>query len=320
MSTIVLTEHDRLEALKTIVKRCAYILIPLSILLVKYYRNLGVFYDEYGAVLAGVATGKNSLGLLCAICGIFFVWYISTEWRDQHKAKLFYQQGLIINIIIMMMIFLLFNIANSATSLICFIIGVITYMVLGLPLLKNNQKEFRLWFTLIIIFSLPIILITYDAFAPSVIEHTGHGNTFWDRVKLWNLLLTMDTSPLFGAGYDSFWLGERLKKLRSIYWWSPTQAHNGYLDVYLELGLIGLFFWAGVIFYAFRNVYRTLSFDYDFGRFQMAFMTMFLMHNVTESSLKIRSFLWFIFLLIILYYPQRLTSSKSQGIPEGSAG
>ena len=44
---VVLTERDPMEALKTILRRCAYVLIPLSIVLYKYYAHLGRSYGRW---------------------------------------------------------------------------------------------------------------------------------------------------------------------------------------------------------------------------------------------------------------------------------
>ena len=51
----------------------------------------------------------------------------------------------------------------------------------------------------------------------------------------------MPINPIFGTGFESFWLGKRLEQLQGIFFFFPNEAHNGYLEVYLNLGLMGLF-------------------------------------------------------------------------------
>lgn len=309
MSVLVLTEPNRFEALKTMMLRCAYILIPISILLIKYYRELGVVYGNYGgAVVCGVATHKNSLGLLCAILGLFFFWNLETMWRDRNSRG-FLNSESIINILITIMILWLFGKAQSATSFACLIVGISVYIVLGSSFFRNNPKKIGCYAFIISLCCLLILLFSYEAIFLFSAEHLGRSDTFWSRVLLWKVLLEMETNPLLGVGYDSFWLGERLETLWGIYWWNPTQAHNGFLDVYLELGLMGLLVWAGVIISSFLKVIKTLQIDYDFGRFQFAFLVMFLLHNFTEASMKIRSLFWLVFLFVILSYQHK---SKSQ--------
>ena len=66
----------------------------------------------------------------------------------------------------------------------------------------------------------------------------------------------MHTNPLVGTGYESFWLGPRLKDV-----WAQTgaginEAHNGYLEVYLNQGLIGLVLLGGFLIASYRTICR----------------------------------------------------------------
>jgi hypothetical protein len=64
-------------------------------------------------------------------------------------------------------------------------------------------------------------------------------------------------NPIFGAGYGGFWLGERLDRFWAMYPTSPPiQAHNGYIEVYLNLGLIGLILIASVLLSGLRTIQR----------------------------------------------------------------
>ena len=48
MALIVLTEPDPKEALIRLMKRCAYVVVPVSILLIKYYPELGRGFEPVG--------------------------------------------------------------------------------------------------------------------------------------------------------------------------------------------------------------------------------------------------------------------------------
>src|SRR5712691_5109030 len=76
MALIVLTEPDPEEAVKRLMKRCAYVVVPVSILFIKYYPELGRGFDQWsgGAVNTGITTNKNTLGGDCLILGFFFFW------------------------------------------------------------------------------------------------------------------------------------------------------------------------------------------------------------------------------------------------------
>ncbi|MGZ3606730.1 MAG: hypothetical protein ACXU9J_02285 [Syntrophales bacterium] len=76
MVFVVLSENDPIEALVALVRRCAYLLVPLSLLFIKYYRNIAVGFNPWTGeeYLSGVTTDKNALGRLCLITGLFIFW------------------------------------------------------------------------------------------------------------------------------------------------------------------------------------------------------------------------------------------------------
>ena len=67
----------------------------------------------------------------------------------------------------------------------------------------------------------------------------GRDSTLTGRTEIWTHVLWVAGNPLLGTGFESFWLGDRLANVWSI---MPgiQEAHNGYLEVYLNLGWIGV--------------------------------------------------------------------------------
>src|ERR1039458_1955586 len=117
MVLIVLTEPDPMESLTRLLKRCAYVLIPISILFIRYYAELGRGYDNWtgGAMYTGVTLNKNSLGCDCMILGFFFFWHFSRV--SQRERRVFRRNELILCLGCFAMIGWLFHMANSSTSL-----------------------------------------------------------------------------------------------------------------------------------------------------------------------------------------------------------
>ena len=63
----------------------------------------------------------------------------------------------------------------------------------------------------------------------------------------------MAPDPILGAGFESFWLGPRLERLwRAFPVFQPNEAHNGYIEVYLNLGWVGLGLIAIILFNGYR--------------------------------------------------------------------
>ena len=146
--------------------------------------------------------------------------------------------------------------------------------------------------------------LTFDVYG-SIVDLTGHGATIEGRGRLWQYLLESDRDPILGTGFEGYWLGDRLQKIWAMpeFQWRPTQAHNGYLEVYLNLGVIGLLILVGLILVIFRKCIRELLTNFEWGRLTMGYLVAIVAHNWTEASFKGLSFIFFFLFLIALDYP-----------------
>ncbi len=89
MILIIVTEHDPVQALRQVFLRCAYLLIPLSILFIKYHPKIGVYYNGWTGerCLGGVTTSKNALAMLAMLSGIFLLWSLVDVARSSGWFK-----------------------------------------------------------------------------------------------------------------------------------------------------------------------------------------------------------------------------------------
>jgi exopolysaccharide production protein ExoQ len=300
MVLILFTEPDPEEAVTRLMKRCAYILVPFSILFIKYYPELGRGFDAWtGAPMNnGVNTNKNELGFMCMILGFFFFWHLLQTWRSE-RSKARRNELLLTAGFLYMIWWLLWN-AESQTSFLSLLIGMLIIVVLGLRLVN---KKLIGTYALLVLATLMVAEFAFGVFE-HIVNLTGHDATIAGRGELWRELLAFHTNPIFGVGFESFWLGDRLKALWAIHWWQPTEAHNGYLETYLNLGLVGLFMLIGLIVATFRKIRLALLSNFQFGRFRLGFLGAVIFYNWTEATFKGLSPVWFIFYIIAMDCPQ----------------
>ena len=138
MALIVLTEPDFEEALTRLMKRCAYVVVPVSILFIKYYPELGVSYDDWSGmqIIQGISVGKNGLGIDCLILGFFFFWYLLQTWRTERNTQRRNELRLIAGFLIG--ILYLLRLSHSATSTICLLVAILILVFVGIrPTIKN---------------------------------------------------------------------------------------------------------------------------------------------------------------------------------------
>jgi O-antigen ligase len=297
IALVVLTEPRPYEAITTMVRRFAYILIPLSIVLYKYFPSLGRVYHRYSGEMhiTGVTANKNNLGALCMICGIIMFAILYQSWRE--NKSLIDKKNRNDLIVFIMTLWLLIQ-SRSSTSLACFIIGVSLYWMLGTFAIKKRLKSL----STIFILSCVAILFLNNIIDIAGIAISGFGKdeTLTGRTELWSYLITKSENPLIGVGYDSYWLGRRIQQLWDMYWWHPTQSHNGYIEIYINIGLIGLFMMIGVLISTLRSTINKLLYDFEFGRIIMSLLIIIVFYNMTETAYKAGHFMYFVFVLAVI--------------------
>jgi exopolysaccharide production protein ExoQ len=309
MVLLLLTDASPIEAVKSIFRRYSYAFIPLSIVLIKYYPHLGVIYGPWSGApeYAGVTQTKNLLGQLCVISGLFFLWQFLSIRRQKPLSD--NRRDLLVTIFFLFMTAWLLLKASSAT---CFV-SVITSICILTGL--SDRKSLRT-LGLLLLVGIPIAMILEYSLniTEILISHLGRDATFSGRTELWSDLLTGPTNRLIGSGFESFWLGDTAHALWEKYWWRPNQAHNGYIEIYLNLGLTGLFLGAALIISTVQTIRNAPLHEFALRRFQIAYFVIFLLTNITEDVFK--GVMWFFFLLIAIdFSPSHLPQDRTTEMP-----
>ena len=127
---------------------------------------------------------------------------------------------------------------------------------------------------------------------------TGRTN-FWPFIldKIWK-------SPWLGYGFGAFWRG--LDGQSADIWyasgWKPPNSHNGYLDLLLELGLIGLSIYMIEFVTSFQKGLAYIrSVKTSDGFWPAMFLTYIVLANLTESTLLIQNNLFFVIQVAIFF-------------------
>jgi O-antigen ligase len=125
----------------------------------------------------------------------------------------------------------------------------------------------------------------------------GRDPTLTNRTELWDLLRGMAVDPLLGAGFMSFWSGERMDHVWQKLGAGINQAHSGYLEQYLNLGYVGLAFLAAIIVSALQSIRRQLRRDQSGAILRFCFVATAILYNYTEASFYGMNNMWILFLL-----------------------
>lgn len=316
MVLIILTERNPVMAAKALLLRCSYVLILLSLVLAKYFPDVTRVYMAWTGVMTqtGVTTNKNLLGMTLVALGIAQVWALvelsSERPGNRRSVQVFVYSSLLATT------GWLLAITHSATALVCFTLGSISLLLSGVKALRRHIRVWALLSTAL------IAILSQTGYWADVNERVtgllGREATLTGRSAIWDAVLAEGTNPLVGAGFYSFWTTERTARLSAQYHYDLNEAHNGYLEMYLNGGMVGL---AIFLLMLLSTAHRSLSaleggYDDGFGRIRLAFLVSAAVYGFTESVYSRLDLIWFVLLLIIVIRPrERLRAGAAVRLP-----
>jgi exopolysaccharide production protein ExoQ len=315
---VALSDPHPLEAVRTLLRRLSYLLIPLSILLDKYFPSLSRQFNEWtgAGMYVGATTSKNLLGVVALISGLFFFWDIATRWSGRRERRT--KRIILVNVAFLAMSLSLLISANSATCRVCMVLGCLVVVAAQSKIFQRHPGFLKVLIpsTFLLYLLLAFGLDLNGSMAGAV----GKDPTLTDRTKIWAFVLGMHTNPLVGTGYESFWMGPRLEHVWHMAGLGGlTEAHNGYLEVYLNLGIIGVVLVTGFLISGYQNICRQLKSAPRLASLNLALWTITLFYCVTEAGFR-SGYMWAILLLATLAIPPLAEEKIPYVSPLQSAG
>jgi O-antigen ligase len=287
MAGVVLSEPSPRQATESILRRTTFILIPFSLLLIKYFPAYGIQYGRWSGIRMwiGVSQQKNGLASLCIIATFFLIWSLIRRWQGKNAPIWKYQTY--VEIIILAITFRLLggqegNLFYSATSIYALSAGLLVYW--GFYLLRKfgiilGAGTIMTIVAIVIIFGI-ISLFAGGSTLGSFASSAGRNPTLTGRTEVWAQLLPLAMQqPIFGSGFGGFWT-PRTRETFDI-----SGAHSGYLDVLLGLGFVGILLVSLFLLSSCRKAQQELSRDYDWGVLWICYIIMAVVHNFGESSI-----------------------------------
>ena len=138
------------------------------------------------------------------------------------------------------------------------------------------------------------------AFLPRILEALGRNATLSGRTEIWSLLFrSIGKRPLLGYGFYAFWLGMTGESANAIVGahWMFGYAHNGILEICLQLGLVGTLLFFATLLQAIANAWCCLRNGCLPGvKWYVGLIALTIVYNIDESTV-----LWPIDILSIMY-------------------
>jgi len=242
---------------------------------------LGQEQVEHVGAWRGPWFQKNTLGGHMARSTFLFAFLILTE---QERRRLWIA-GLVLSMGLVFM-------STSKTALLGMLIG---FLILGGAVVMKRGARRALvlvWSTI----TIGGLMVAVAVLQPALVfELLGRDATLTGRTDIWTALrYVIAERPWLGHGYGAFWTPGSVQAefVRDQVQWAAPTAHNGWLETWLSIGLVGLALFS--LSFA-MTVGRAISaaFSSWYGIFAIGFLAQFFLFSLSESSiLQQNSIVW----------------------------
>jgi exopolysaccharide production protein ExoQ len=260
-----------LKLLATALGIAAVMSVVAAVALPAYGLDTGVYSTNW----RGVYSQKNNLGEIMVVATIAFL----LVWRTAERRRWLALGGAGLCGALVLL-------SGSKTGL-----GVLILLFALAGLFRALRWSYTVAIPALIgvTFVAGVAGVWFLANAEGILTSLGKDATLTGRTPMWAAILDMVARrPWLGYGYSAFWGGmdsAAAPVFRAIGWVTP-HAHNGYLDVMVQLGIAGLtLFLAGLWIAAYNAVRDLRATPTADGLWAPLFLTFMILYNITETTL-----------------------------------
>jgi exopolysaccharide production protein ExoQ len=257
-----------------------------------------------GGSVRGIFNHKNHLGATMAL-GFLMEWFLPETNR---RAKLLKGFSLVVYSVLLVA-------SNSMTSIVAF---AATFVVVYS--FKFLYSRFKVPLPMLLVI-LVLCIGAAMGIQSSATELLGRSSDLTGRTELWTFTLNMiATHPWLGFGLSGFWMGASPESLnvQAQLGWRPIYSHNGYLEILLSLGLVGLLLLLVVLGTGIKRVLlRAHGNESIQDMWPIAFFTFFLVHNLAECTILLQNCLeWSLCIATVISSDPKVAAALSNTVEE----
>jgi exopolysaccharide production protein ExoQ len=312
MILIVLTDKHPVAALSRLFSRTAFVLVPMSLLFIKYYPVLGRSYDPWTGrqMLTGMTGDKNMLGVITFVLLLGAVWrvlaFLRKDEMPRHSGRILLAQGTLLAVGIYLLI-----ITDSVTSTVSFALGTALMLATSLRFMRRHSAAVHV-LVLSLVVAVGSIMLLGGA---SAAQALGRNANLSGRTDIWANVIRLAPNSFVGAGFESFWLNPTVhEKLWEMMPGLPlNEAHDGYIEVYLELGWVGVGLIALILIDGYSRSVAAFRRDPTWGSLFIAYTVSATVYCLTEAGFRMTDPIWIFLLLAVVASRTAAESQKSRG-------
>ncbi len=262
-----------------------------SLVMVFGFPRIGIHQYDNAGLWRGLWYEKNQMGLVMTAGAVAAAACLAS----QDPRRLLPAATLAVSTLLVLA-------TQSKTSLLCLVLGV--GIVAALWAMRKGGPAMAvvcIWFGVVLTAICLYVFITEPAI---VLKALGKDPSLTGRTDIWAALMRrVADHPWTGFGYQAFWGRDSIPAefIRRETQWPVPSAHNGWIDLLVQLGWPGAISVGLTVFAAFATtLFRIPVAGAREGYFGMAYFAVFLLLSLSESVLLTNANLPWTLLLAIL--------------------
>lgn len=273
------------------------------------FPGVGIDHEFHAGAWHGIYSQKNSLGATMLLSSFTFF------ALPKENSILYKWFGFSFSLLLVIL-------STSRTSF------VLSFLLISIMMFYKNFRwrgKISVIFINIGILILGCVSVFVLSYWVEIVTSLGRDPTFTGRIPLWSAAIPrLIERPFLGYGLGSFWepgsrYAIKVGQAMGIGGWVPPNAHNGFVDLGIDVGLIGLSIFLISYFKTFatalKRAYATKNSE---ALWPLGFLILLAMNNITESYLLSRYSLYWILFNTVVFTMNRKTQTTNNPISKKS--
>lgn len=267
-----------------------------SLIMVFAVPRIGVHQMDNAGLWRGLWYEKNQMGLVMVVGAVSSAAVLAADHLARNGRKPW------VPLLAFGLTTLLVMATQSKTSLLCWLLGV--GMIGFWWVLKQGGAAFTIvavWFSVV---TSGLVAWFWNTDSAAILQALGKDPSLTGRTLIWEALMRrVAERPMTGYGFSAFWGVDSIpaREIRLETQWPVPSAHNGWIDLLVQLGWPGAIFVGTIMLVsAILVIVRLNGMGAREGYWSIAYLTVFTALSLSESVLLTHANLPWILMLAIM--------------------
>jgi len=294
-----LSLEDQLRLMSWVLRIITVLSLACVLFLPSYGISSGV--EDLGE-WQGIFSHKNGLGSAMALSALV-EWYLPAETR---ASKVVNRLALILSLVLLVF-------SASVTPLLALVGTILFVEVYRLGTQRFRLPPYAIVLAILLIIASGAAVLSGES--ERVAGALGRSSDLTGRTEIWSMVASyIPERPILGYGYSGFWGGASSESATiDSAMGGVMYSHDGYLEILLNLGAVGLLLTTGFLWTGIKRTYHCSDHNRStVSLWPFAFLCFFLLYNLTECTILFQDLQWAVCVATVVSSDAALHESNAE--------